>query len=227
MSDGPYASLNLAAHVGDDAERGGRESTAAARSRAPARRTRCGSSRCTARDVARHPRRVAGRCPRATRAVAFEPRPRLRGDDGRLPAGGLRRTGAARGVGVAHAGWRGLARAASSRPPIAALEATPDDLRRLARAGASGRTRSRSAPKCAAAFCRPQPGGCGSVLPPQRTRPLPGRPVRRSRGSCSPRRASSAVHGGGWCTYREARAFLLVPPRRRRPAAWRRSRGSA
>ena len=131
----------------------------------------------------------------------------LRRADRRLHAGAASPTTQASVVGVAHAGWRGLA-AGVLEATVHAMRVPPDRL--LAWLGpAIGPTRVRGrARMCAtpfrmrnrAASCRTRPGHWLLDLYGVARRALAQRGVTR-------------VYGGGFCTYTDSRALLLVPAR--------------
>jgi YfiH family protein len=203
VSEGPYASLNLAAHVGDRAE-----AVAANRlllreaARLPAEPLWLEQVHGT--EVARHGG-APGSPPRADAAVAREP--------GRvcavmtadcLPVVFADRAGTR--VAVAHAGWRGLV-GGVLQATMAALEASPAEL--YAWLGpAIGPAAFEVGPEVRDAYLAslavPDTDAC--FRPNERGRYLAdlhalARLVLRQAGV-------TAVHGGGWCTYQDAQRFF-------------------
>jgi YfiH family protein len=200
-SAGPYASLNLAAHVGDRPE-------AVAANR---RRLRDAASlpdeplwleQVHGTDVARHAGLAAGP-PRADASVAFEP--------GRvcavltadcLPVVFVDR--AATRIGVAHAGWRGLlagvlpATMAALGVPVAQLHAWLGP--------AIGPAAFEVGPEVRDAYRARDPRSDRYFVPNPRGRFLA--------DLCGLARAELAdagvgsVHGGGWCTHGDVERFF-------------------
>ena len=106
-------------------------------------------------------------------------------------------------VGVAHAGWRGLA-AGVVEATVAALDCEPGEL--VAWLGPSigpaafevgAEVRDAFLAHDAGARSHSVPGGKGAGS----------RTCRRSRGAGSPARASAIVHGGELCTYSDPARF--------------------
>lgn len=201
VSERPYSSLNLAAHVGDRAE-----AVAANRlllreaARLPAEPQWLEQVHGTA--VVRHGG-VLPAPPCADAAVAFEP--------GRvcavmtadcLPVVFADRAGTR--IGVAHAGWRGLV-GGVLQATIAALEVPPGDL--LAWLGpAIGPTAFEVGPEVREAYLACVPGSAPCFTPNDRGRYLAdiyglARLVLGAAGVAS-------VHGGGWCTHEDVQRFF-------------------
>jgi YfiH family protein len=202
VSEGPHASLNLAAHVGDRPE-----AVAANRlllreaARLPGEPLWLEQVHGT--EVVRHPG-SAGTPPRADAAVTFEP--------GRvcavmtadcLPVVFADRAGTR--VGVAHAGWRGLV-GGVLQATIAALEVSPADLHAWL-GPAIGPGAFEVGPEVREAYLAnlavPDTDSC--FTPNERGRYLAdlyglARLVLGAAGVGS-------VHGGGWCTHDEAQRF--------------------
>lgn len=203
VSEGPYASLNLAAHVGDRPE-------AVAANRLLLREAThlpgepLWLEQVHGIDVVRHAG-PAGPPLRADAAVAFEP--------GRvcavmtadcLPVVFADRAGTR--VGVAHAGWRGLA-AGVLQSTIASLEVAAADLHAWL-GPAIGPAAFEVGPEVRAAYlANPAlPGAPACFVPNDRGRYLAdlyglARLVLGAAGVTS-------VHGGGWCTLEDATRFF-------------------
>ena len=200
VSDGPYASLNLAAHVGD-------RPAAVAANRLLLREAAhlpvepLWLEQVHGTDVIRHPGESL--VVRADASVAFEP--------GRVCAvmtadclpvviadrGGTR-------VGVAHAGWRGLLDGIVEAT-IAALGTTPTELRAWL-GPAIGPDAFEVGGEVRTAFADRNPAAAGYFRPNQRDRyqaDLYG--LARLALSAA---GVSSVHGGGWCTHRESERFF-------------------
>jgi len=201
VSEGPYSSLNLAAHVGDRAE-----AVAANRlllreaARLPGEPLWLEQVHGTA--VVRHAG-SAGTPPRADAAVAFEL--------GRvctvmtadcLPVVFTNRAGTR--IGVAHAGWRGLV-GGVLEATIAALEVPPADL--LAWLGpAIGPAAFEVGPEVREAYLTKIEGSEACFTSNHRGRYLANmyglaRLVLGAAGVAS-------VHGGGWCTHEDVQRFF-------------------
>jgi YfiH family protein len=200
VSDGPYASLNLAAHVGD------RPAAVAAnrlllREAAHLPAEPLWLEQVHGTDVIRHPGESLA--VRADASVAFEP--------GRVCAvmtadclpvvltdrGGTR-------VGVAHAGWRGLLDGVVAAT-IAALGTTPTELRAWL-GPAIGLDAFEVGGEVRTAFADRNPAAAGYFRPNQRDRyqaDLYG--LARLALTAA---GVSSVHGGGWCTHRESERFF-------------------
>jgi len=200
VSDGPYESLNLAAHVGD------RPAAVAAnrlllREAAHLPAEPLWLEQVHGTDVIRHPGESL--VVRADASVAFEP--------GRvcvvmtadcLPVvltdrGGTR-------VGVAHAGWRGLLDGIVEAT-IAALGTTPTELRAWL-GPAIGPDAFEVGGEVRTAFADRNPAAAGYFRPNQRNRyqaDLYGL-ARLALAAAG----VSSVHGGGWCTHRESERFF-------------------
>lgn len=201
VSEGPYASLNLAAHVGDRPE-------AVAANRLLLREAAhlpgepLWLEQVHGTGVVRHAG-SAGKTPRADAAVTFEP--------GRvcavmtadcLPVVFADRAGTR--VGVAHAGWRGLV-GGVLQATIAALEVPPADL--LAWLGpAIGPAAFEVGPEVREAYLAHVPGSAACFTPNDRGRYLAdiyglARLVLVAAGV-------AGVHGGGRCTHEETQRFF-------------------
>ena len=201
VSDGPYASLNLAGHVGDRTE-----DVAANRlllreaARLPAEPLWLEQVHGTA--VVRH----AGSArtpPRADAAVAFEP--------GRvcavmtadcLPVVFADRAGTR--VGVAHAGWRGLV-GGVLEATIAALAVPPADLH--AWLGPTiGPAAFEVGPEVREAYLAKAAGSASCFTSNDRGRYLADiyGLARLALGAAG----VASVHGGGWCTHADAQRFF-------------------
>ena len=200
VSDGPYESLNLAAHVGD------RPAAVAAnrlllREAAHLPAEPLWLEQVHGTDVIRHPGESL--VVRADASVAFEP--------GRvcvvmtadcLPVvltdrGGTR-------VGVAHAGWRGLLDGIVEAT-IAALGTTPTELRAWL-GPAIGPDAFEVGGEVRTAFADRNPAAAGYFRPNQRDRyqaDLYGL-ARLALAAAG----VGSVHGGGWCTHRESERFF-------------------
>jgi YfiH family protein len=200
VSVGPYASLNLAAHVGD------RPAAVAAnrlllREAAHLPAEPLWLEQVHGTDVIRHP--GVSLPVRADASVAFEP--------GRVCAvmtadclpvvltdrGGTR-------LGVAHAGWRGLLDGVVEAT-IAALGPAPAGLRAWL-GPAIGPDAFEVGDEVRTAFAARNPAAVGYFQPNERNRyqaDLYGlaRLVLAAAGV-------TAVHGGGWCTHRESERFF-------------------
>ena len=200
VSAGPYASLNLAAHVGD------RPDAVAAnrlllREAAHLPAEPLWLEQVHGIDVVRHPGDAAA--VRADASVAFEP--------GRVCAvmtadclpvvltdrGGTR-------VGVAHAGWRGLLDGVVEST-IAALGVPPAQLRAWL-GPAIGPDAFEVGDEVRAAFAARNPAAGEFFRPNERNRHLAdlygiARLLLATAGV-------SSVHGGGWCTHRESKRFF-------------------
>jgi YfiH family protein len=201
ISTGPYASLNLAAHVGDDPR-----SVAANRLLLREAVHLPGEplwlEQVHGIDVARHDG-TASAPPRADAAYAVEPQricAVLTADC--LPVvltdrGGTR-------IAVAHAGWRGLL-GGVLEATVAALAAPPGEL--LAWLGpAIGPDAFEVGNEVQEGFLQRWPEAAGCFRPNSRGRQqadLYGL-ARIALG----RAGVVAVHGGGWCTHREASRFF-------------------
>jgi hypothetical protein len=204
VSTGPYASLNLALHVGDDAERV-RENRGLLRAAAGLPSEPLWLEQVHGIEVVTH----AGQAqpatvpPRADASVAFEP--------GRvctvmtadcLPVVLADRAGTR--VGVAHAGWRGLA-GGVLEATIAALKVPPKDL--LAWLGpAIAQPAFEVGPEVRQAFVQrwAAAAGCFAVN-------AAGRYQADIYGLARVALAAAgveAVHGGGWCTQRDSGRFF-------------------
>ena len=201
VSEGPYASLNLAAHVGD-------------------RTDAVASNRLLLREAARLPaeplwlEQVHGTAvelhagsadtpPRADAAVAFEP--------GRvcavmtadcLPVVFADRAGAR--VGVAHAGWRGLV-GGVLEATIAALEVPPADLHAWL-GPAIGPAAFEVGPEVREAYLAKVEGSASCFTSNDRGRYLADiyGLARLALGAAG----VASVHGGGWCTHEDAQRFF-------------------
>ena len=200
VSDGRYASLNLAAHVGD------RPAAVAAnrlllREAAHLPAEPLWLEQVHGTDVIRHPGESL--VVRADASVAFEP--------GRVCAvmtadclpvvltdrGGTR-------VGVAHAGWRGLLDGIVEAT-IAALGTSPAELRAWL-GPAIGPEAFEVGGEVRTAFADRNPAAAGYFRPNQRNRyqaDLYGL-ARLALAAAG----VSSVHGGGWCTHRESERFF-------------------
>lgn len=201
VSGGPYASLNLAGHVGDrtDAVAANRLLLREA-ARLPAEPLWLEQVHGTA--VTRHDGAVAG-LPRADAAVAF--------DAGRvcvamtadcLPVVFADHAGTR--VGVAHAGWRGLVDGVL-QATIAALEAPPASLHAWL-GPAIGPAAFEVGPEVREAYLANVEDSAACFTPNHRGRYLAdmyglARLVLGAAGVPS-------VHGGGWCTHEDARRFF-------------------
>ena len=201
VSEGPYASLNLAGHVGDRAE-----AVAANRlllheaARLPAEPLWLEQVHGTV--VVLHAG-SAGSPPRADAAVAFEP--------GRvcavmtadcLPVVFADRAGAR--VAVAHAGWRGLV-GGVLEATIAALEVPPADLHAWL-GPAIGPAAFEVGPEVREAYLAKVEGSTPCFTSNDRDRYLAdiyglARLVLGAAGV-------ESVHGGGWCTHEDAQRFF-------------------
>ena len=201
VSEGPYASLNLAAHVGDRPE-----AVAANRlllreaARLPGEPLWLEQVHGNA--VVRHAGAVAAP-PRADASVAFEP--------GRvcavmtadcLPVVLVDRAGTR--IGVAHAGWRGLL-GGVLQATIAALEVPAAQL--LAWLGpAIGPDAFEVGPEVRDAYQSRDAGSEACFVPGDRGR-YRADLYRLARGALDAAGVGS-VHGGGWCTYGDANRFF-------------------
>ena len=200
VSEGPYASLNVAAHVGDRPQ-------AVAANRVLLREAAhlpaepLWLEQVHGTDVIRHPGESL--VVRADASVAFEP--------GRVCAvmtadclpvvltdpGGTR-------VGVAHAGWRGLLDGVVEAT-IAALGTSPAELRAWL-GPAIGPEAFEVGGEVRTAFADRNPAAAGYFRPNQRNRyqaDLYGL-ARLALAAAG----VSSVHGGGWCTHRESERFF-------------------
>ena len=201
MSEGPYASLNLAGHVGDRAE-----DVAANRlllreaARLPAEPLWLEQVHGTA--VVRHAG-SASTPPRADAAVAFEP--------GRLcavmtadclPVVFADRAGTR--AGVAHAGWRGLV-GGVLEATIAALEVPPADLHAWL-GPAIGPAAFEVGPEVREAYLAKVEGSASCFTSNGRGRYLADiyGLARLALGAAG----VASVHGGGWCTHADAQRFF-------------------
>lgn len=201
VSDGPYASLNLAGHVGDRAE-------AVAANRLLLREAArlpdepLWLEQVHGMVVVRHEGALAAP-PCADAAVAFHP--------GRicavmtadcLPVVFADRAGTR--IGVAHAGWRGLV-GGVLQATITALEVPPADLHAWL-GPAIGPAAFEVGPEVRAAYLDRVPGSAACFTPNDRGRYLAdiyglARLVLGAAGVAS-------VHGGGWCTHEDAQRFF-------------------
>jgi YfiH family protein len=201
VSEGPYASLNLAGHVGDRAE-----AVTANRlllreaARLPAEPLWLEQVHGT--DVTRHEGAVTSP-PRADASVAFEPGQVcavMTADC--LPVVLADRAGTR--VGVAHAGWRGLV-GGVLQATIATLEVPPADLHAWL-GPAIGPAAFEVGPEVREAYLANVPGSAACFEPNDRGRHLAdmyglARLVLEAAGVAS-------VHGGGWCTHEDASRFF-------------------
>ena len=204
LSVKPYASFNLAQHVGDDPEHV-RANRALLRAAAKLPSEPLWLDQVHGSHVVEHagPFTTDGVPPRADAAVAFEP--------GRvcvvmtadcLPVvltdpGGTR-------VGVAHAGWRGLLDGVVEAT-IAALGTSPAELRAWL-GPAIGPDAFEVGGEVRTAFADRNPAAAGYFRPNQRNRyqaDLYGL-ARLALAAAG----VSSVHGGGWCTHRESERFF-------------------
>jgi YfiH family protein len=201
VSDGPYASLNLAAHVGDRTE-----AVAANRlllreaARLPAEPLWLEQVHGTV--VTRHEGAVSPP-PRADAAVTFEP--------GRvcavmtadcLPVVFADRAGTR--VGVAHAGWRGLV-GGVLQATIAALEVPASDLHAWL-GPAIGPAAFEVGPEVREAYLARVAGSAECFARNDRGRYLAdiyGLALRVLGAA-----GVASVHGGGWCTHEDAQRFF-------------------
>jgi hypothetical protein len=200
VSDGPYASLNLAAHVGDRPE-------AVAANRLLLREAAhlpaepLWLEQVHGIDVARHGRDAG--TPRADAAVSFAPRQVcavMTADC--LPVVFADRAGTR--VGVAHAGWRGLL-AGVLQSTVAALESPPGTLHawlgpaigpRAFEVGAEVREQYLARlPGCEACF---QPNERGRYLAD----------IYGLARLALAQAGLHEIHGGGWCTHEDAGRFF-------------------
>ena len=200
-SIGPYASLNLAAHVGDDPR------TVAAnrlllREAAHLPAEPLWLEQVHGIDVVRHDG-AASPPPRADAAFALEPRrvcAVLTADC--LPVVLTDRRGTR--VAVAHAGWRGLLGGVLGAA-VAALAAPPGEL--LAWLGpAIGPDAFEVGSEVRESFVQRWPDSTGCFRPNDR-----GRQQADLYGLARlalERAGVAALHGGGWCTHREAARFF-------------------
>ena len=194
-STGTYASLNLAAHVGDDPA-----AVAANRARLGRRLPAQPNWLEQVHGCAVTDARLGGCADAVYSADPGEPCAVLTADC--LPV--LLCTADGTEVAAAHAGWRGLA--------AGVLEATIRKFRAPAGAvlawlgPAIGQDAFEVGPEVRAGFCATDPGAA-----------LAFRPGRDDRWHCdlyalARRRLLAAgvgaVHGGGWCTYRESERFF-------------------
>lgn len=201
VSGGGYASLNLAAHVGDRAE-----AVAANRrllreaARLPAEPLWLEQVHGTA--VTRHAGPVAGP-PQADAAVSFAPGcvcAVMTADC--LPVVFADRAGTR--VGVAHAGWRGLV-GGVLQATIAALAVAPADLHAWL-GPAIGPAAFEVGPEVREAYLGRVPGSAACFAPHGQGRYLAdlyglARLVLEAAGVQS-------VHGGSWCTHADAQRFF-------------------
>ena len=202
VSEGPYASLNLAAHVGDRAD-------AVAANRMLLRQAAhlpgepLWLEQVHGTEVAQHAG-TAGKPPRADAAVAFElGRVCVVMTADCLPVVFADRAGTR--VAVAHAGWRGLV-GGVLQATIAALEVPPADLHAWL-GPAIGPGAFEVGPEVREAYLAnlavPDTDAC--FVPNDRGRYLAdlyglARLVLGAAGVTS-------IHGGGWCTHEDARRF--------------------
>ena len=201
VSEGPYASLNLAAHVGDRPE-------AVAANRLLFREAAhlpgepLWLEQVHGAEVVRHAG-TAGEPPRADAAVAFEP--------GRvcavmtadcLPVVFADRTGTR--VGVAHAGWRGLV-GGVLEATIAALEVPTADLHAWL-GPAIGPAAFEVGPEVREAYLAKVEGSAACFTSNDRGRYLADiyGLARLALGAAG----VASVHGGGWCTHEDAQRFF-------------------
>lgn len=200
VSEGPYASLNLAGHVGDRAA-----AVAANRlllreaARLPGEPLWLDQVHGT--DVARHD--GSGIAPRADAAVAFAPGEVcavMTADC--LPVVFTDHAGSR--IGVAHAGWRGLL-GGVLQATIAGLGVAPGQL--LAWLGpAIGPEAFEVGPEVRAQYLAAVPGSAACFTPTAADRYLAD---LYGLARCVLGRAGvGSVHGGGWCTLREAERFF-------------------
>ena len=200
VSEGPYASLNLAAHVGDRPE-------AVAANRLLLREAAhlpaepLWLEQVHGAEVVRHAG-TAAEPPCADAAVAFE--------EGRvcavmtadcLPVVFADRAGTR--VGVAHAGWRGLV-GGVLEATIAALEVPPADLHAWL-GPAIGPAAFEVGPEVREAYLARVAGSAACFTPNDRGRDLADiyGLARRVLGAAG----VASVHGGGWCTHDDAGRF--------------------
>jgi YfiH family protein len=200
VSEGPYASLNLASHVGDPPD-----SVAANRlllrtaARLPAEPLWLDQVHGV--EVARHP--AAAVPPRGDAAVAFQPGQVcavLTADC--LPVVFTDRSGTR--IGVSHAGWRGL-QAGVLEATIAALGGVPGDLRAWL-GPAIGPDAFEVGKEVREAFMRRNAASEAYFRRNER-----GRYQADLRGLARLLLGAAgvhSVHGGDWCTYREPDRFF-------------------
>lgn len=199
-----YASLNLALHVGDEPERV-RDNRGLLRAAAGLPAEPLWLEQVHGIEVATHagPDGSAAAPPRADAAVAFEP--------GRvcavmtadcLPVVFADRAGTR--VGVAHAGWRGLA-GCVLEATIAALRVPPSDL--LAWLGpAIAQPAFEVGPEVRQAFVERWPAATACFEPNSAGR-FQADIYALARLALAAA-GVGAVYGGGWCTHREAGRFF-------------------
>jgi hypothetical protein len=199
-STGPYASLNLAAHVGDD-PRSVAANRLLLREAAHLPGEPLWLEQVHGVGVARHDGVVPP--PRADAAFAVEPRrvcAVMTADC--LPVVLTDRAGTR--IAVAHAGWRGLL-AGVLEAALAALGAAPDEMHAWL-GPAIGPDAFEVGPEVQEGFVRRWPAAAGCFRPNARGRQqadLYGL-ARLALGHAG----VASVHGGGWCTHGEATRFF-------------------
>jgi YfiH family protein len=200
VSEGPYASLNLAAHVGDrpDAVAANRRRLRVA-ARLPAEPLWL--EQVHGVDVVRHADAAIG--VRADAAVAFEP--------GRvcavmtadcLPVVVADRDGTR--VAVAHAGWRGLL-GGVLEATVAELGVAPSELHAWL-GPAIGPEAFEVGAEVRAAYASRLPGSTDCFVCNERGRHLAD--LYRLASLALGAAGVVAVHGGGWCTHRDRERFF-------------------
>jgi len=199
VSDGPYASLNLAAHVGDRPQ-AVRANRVLLREAAHLPAEPLWLEQVHGTDVARD---ECASPPRADASVVFAP--------GRVSAvmtadclpvvladrGGTR-------VGVAHAGWRGLL-GGVLQATVAALDAPPGDIHAWL-GPAIGPEAFEVGPEVREAYLTSVPGSDACFRPNEG-----GRFLADLYGLATlvlERAGVEGVHGGGWCTHGQAEQFF-------------------
>ena len=200
VSGGPYASLNLAGHVGDRPE-AVRANRLLLREAAHLPAEPLWLEQVHGIEVARHG--AAGPEPRADASVAFAPGQVcvvMTADC--LPVVFADRAGTR--VGVAHAGWRGLL-GGVLQATVAALEASPPDLHAwLGPAIGPGAFEVGAEVREQYLACLP---ACESCFRPNER----GRWLADIYGLARlqlTRAGVAGVHGGGWCTHEDAGRFF-------------------